>query len=196
MIQSLFRSTTSKKNTPGASHSPVSYSKCNYTSFQKAMPGLCAFGTLNVLGAHSEGRGSSRSTGVVRRGERTGHSDFRNPSEKTSLPPPALSLSSFAHAFRNSRGMFHATVVCVFGFVFEIELLVSGFRDRMCEASQSSGSPPSVSVSCAAWHGGLCRPIGYDVPPKTRPKTPVGGAGACGAVAGALDPPQCFSLHP
>ena len=44
---------------------------CYYTSYQKAIWGSCAFGTLNVLGAHSEGRGSSRSTGVVRRGEGT-----------------------------------------------------------------------------------------------------------------------------
>ena len=34
-----------------------------------------------------------------------------------------------------------------------------------------------------------------EMPPETHPKTPVGGAGACGAVAGALDPPQYFSLH-
>ena len=65
-----------------------------------------------------------------------------------------------------------------FGFVLKIELLVSGFRDLarrwMCEASQSSESPPSVLVSCAAWYGGLCRPTGYDVemPPKTDRKTP------------------------
>ena len=88
-----------------------------------------------------------------------------------------------------------------FGFVFKIELLVSGFRDLarrwMCEASQTIESPTSVAVSCAAWHGGLCRPTGYaaEMPPETHPKTPVGGAGACGAVAGALDPPQYFSLH-
>ena len=48
----------------------------------------------------------------------------------------------------------------------------------------------------AAQHGMEACAALLVMPPKTRPKTPVGGAGACGAVAGALDPPQCFSLHP
>ena len=128
-----------------------------------------------------------------------GDSDFRNPSGKTSLPPPVLSLSSSTHAFRNSRGIVHATVVCF--SVLRSNSWSLAFAtspaDWMCEASQSSESPTSVAVSCAAWHGGLCRPTGYaaEMPPETHPKTPVGGAGACGAVAGALDPPQCFSLH-
>ena len=41
---------------------------------------------------------------------------LQKPPGKASLRP-VLSLSSSAHAFRNSRGMSHATVVCFLGFV-------------------------------------------------------------------------------
>ena len=59
---------------------------------------------------------------------------------------PALSLSSSAHAFRNSRGMSHATTVNFqcgnVDFVLEVELLVSGFRElarrRMPAAAHGS----------------------------------------------------------
>ena len=84
---------------------------------------------------------------------------------------------------------------CVF-FGFEIELLVSGFRDLARRLDVRGIAILRIADVCCGQLRSI--PTGYDVemPPKTHPKTPVGGAGACGAVAGALDPPQCVSLRP
>ena len=112
---------------------------------------------------------------------------LQEPPGKTSLPP-VLSLSSSAHAFRNSRGMSHATVVCFLGFVFEIETPWPSRPRPLDCARRRIPSERRRLLRSAAQHSMEAVPPCYDVqtPQKTHPQTPVGGAGACGAVGGVL----------
>ena len=79
---------------------------------------------------------------------------LQKPPGKTSLPP-VLSLSSSAHAFRNSRGMSHATVVCFIGFVL-VETPTSPV-----DSARLHSTPDTAAwfgqLHSTAWR--LCRPI-------------------------------------